>query len=113
MVPAEAIEPRGAGLATARLFGVAAGLRCAPDQAAVAGAQVCLKARDLKLAEAGEDAIAATVSRLVYRGGHFRLEAEVNASPGTMLRLEVGEPCSLAPGDAIGIAVRDGWVLPA
>ena len=47
-----------------------------------------------------------------YQGGHFRVEASVDAEPQTMLHLTVAEPSSLVPGAVIDVAVDDGWIIP-
>jgi hypothetical protein len=63
----------------------------------------------------GADApgIGARVVRVVYQGGHFRVEAQLDHAEGVLVHLAAAEPCPLAPGDAIRIGIDDGWVLPA
>jgi iron(III) transport system ATP-binding protein len=56
--------------------------------------------------------VKARVSGAIYRGGHFRVEANVQASPELMLHLSLPEPCAVAPGATINVAVDDGWIIP-
>ncbi len=56
--------------------------------------------------------VRARVASAIYQGGHFRVEAHVDARPDVMLHLVVPEPCPVAPGDAVNLAVDDGWVIP-
>ena len=56
--------------------------------------------------------VRARVTGAIYQGGHFRVEALAEAAADVPLHLVVAEPCRLAPGDAINIAIDDGWVIP-
>ena len=56
--------------------------------------------------------VKARVFGTIYRGGHFRVEANVEASAGLVLHLSLPEPCALAPGAPINVAVDDGWIIP-
>ena len=56
--------------------------------------------------------VRACVDSAIYRGGHFRVEAHIEASPGLLLQLTLPEPCVVEPGAAINVAVDDGWVIP-
>ena len=48
-----------------------------------------------------------------YQGGHFRVDALVDADAEVPLNLCVPEPCAVAPGAVIDLAIDDGWVIPA
>jgi iron(III) transport system ATP-binding protein len=112
VVPVTVQGPAGDGQARVTIGGVGVTVR-APAGAVTKGrASVCLRPRDLTLGERGTPALAARAERLTYRGGAFRLEARTEALGDELLRLEVPEPCPIAAGDAIEIAVRDGWLLP-
>ena len=104
VVPAEVVSADGAG-ATVRVHGVEARVRAGAGRAPGPGA-VCLRAEDLILADGG---IAARVSRVTYQGGHYRLEAMPEAGgPALVLRT----PAPVAPGTAVRVALRDGWLIP-
>ncbi len=75
------------------------------------GARVCLRPRDLAIAAPGEPALEAHVVRTLYRGGAFRIEARAGATGDEILRLDAPEPCGLKPGDAVRLALKDGWLL--
>ena len=54
----------------------------------------------------------ACVISAIYRGGHFRVEAQIEASPDLLLQLTLPEPCVVEPGAAINVAIDDGWIIP-
>jgi iron(III) transport system ATP-binding protein len=76
-------------------------------------ARACLRAGNLAIVGAGTAGIGARVVRAVYQGGHFRIEAQLDHADGVLVHLIAADPCRLAPGDAIRLAIDDGWVLPA
>ncbi|CAH1668415.1 ABC transporter ATP-binding protein [Chelatococcus asaccharovorans] len=114
VLPLTDILPEGDGRARARLFGRELTLRCARDQRAARQGDLCVRAGDLTLAGADGDGLACRVTRVVYRGGLFRLEAVVEAEGGPTLSLDVPEPTSVEVGDAVTIAVKPGrgWAIP-
>ncbi len=58
------------------------------------------------------EGLPARIVSLTYRGGAFRAEAVPDAAPDIRLSLDLPEPASVAVGDAVHLAIRDGWVLP-
>lgn len=113
MVLPARIGPRAAdGTSDVEVLGLRCRMRSAPGQAAREQGKVCLRPRDLRLAGAGEPAIACHVERLVYQGGYYRLEAQIEGAGGTRIELEVGEPAPVESGQRIGVAIADGWVIP-
>ncbi|WP_342359670.1 ABC transporter ATP-binding protein [Terrarubrum flagellatum] len=109
ILPIDNVAPQSGGRARASLFGAMIDVRCAAEQKPAASAKLCLRARDLRVAENG---FAARIERLVYQGGRFRADARVEADPSIALRLELDEPVSVNEGDRVTLAVQDGWVLP-
>ncbi|CAH1654562.1 sn-glycerol-3-phosphate import ATP-binding protein UgpC 2 [Hyphomicrobiales bacterium] len=114
VLPLTNILPERAGRARARLFGRELMLRCAEDQRAAGQGELCVRAGDLTLTDAGGDGLACRVTRVVYRGGLFRVEAAVEAEGGPTLSLDVPEPATVEVGDAVTIAVKpgQGWAIP-
>ncbi|WP_293795867.1 ABC transporter ATP-binding protein [uncultured Bosea sp.] len=112
VLPAAILSPPQAGRCKVRVLGVEAVVRCRPDQPVTNEARLCLRARDIGIAHAGEPGLQAAVERLSYQGGHYRLEARSNAASGALLHLDATEPAPAQPGDAIRIAIQDGWVIP-
>jgi len=110
-VPGTVLAPPRDGQAEVALLGLRARLRCRADQEP-GPAQVCLRPRDLSLATAAADAVAATITRTLYRGGDVEAVAVPTASPDTALRLVLDDPAP-APGTAVHLRLRDGWVVPA
>ena len=113
VVPAEVVEVDGRGRCRVDLFGLSVGMRCAPAQRPTRAARACLRAGNLAIVGADTAGIGARVVRAVYQGGHFRIEAQLDHADGVLVHLTATEPCRLAPGDAIRLAIDDGWVLPA
>ncbi|MGL5136128.1 MAG: ABC transporter ATP-binding protein, partial [Beijerinckiaceae bacterium] len=101
------------GRAMVDVFGVEAGVRCAPGQAAGGAGELAVHASDFTIARRSEEGIAAKLKRLVYLGGRFRGEAVLAAAPELPITLEFPEPSTVAEGEDIHLAVRDGWVLPS
>ena len=110
VVPVENVEPDGDASCTANVFGRRVHMRCAAG-APGGAATACL--RDPALRVTRGDGIRATVTGIVYQGGHFRIEATPVAATTTTLHLVVPEPSPLRVGDAIDVAIDDGWVIPA
>jgi len=75
-------------------------------------ARICLRPGNLALAAPGLPAIEARVSRVVYQGGYFRIEAAAEIASEEILRLDVAEPSTIRVGDTVRLAVIDGWLLP-
>jgi iron(III) transport system ATP-binding protein len=113
VLPGEAVEPLGGGRARLRLFGRDLVLRCAPAQKPAASAAVSLHSADLTLADTPGDGFAATVERVIYRGGHNQIEFHADARPDLPLTLNAPTNRSLAPADPIFVRIEDGWVIPA
>jgi len=110
VVPVEDVAPNGDATCTANVFGQRIRMRCAPGTPA-GTATACV--RDTALRVTPADGIRATITGIVYQGGHFRVEATPDAARTTTLHLLVPEPSALRVGDAIDVAIDDGWVIPA
>jgi iron(III) transport system ATP-binding protein len=109
VVPVANIEVDGGATCTADVLGRRMRLRKAPGSAI--GTHACLREQSLRIAPG--NGVRAIVSTVVYQGGHFRIEAVSAAAPATELHLTVSEPSAVRAGDAIDIAIDDGWLLPA
>ena len=112
VVPAQVVDVDGQGQCRVDLLGVSMRMRCMPAQQTTRTARACLRAGNLSVVDSGVPGIGARVVRIVYQGGHFRIEAELDHADAALVHLTVAEPCQLAPGSAIRIAIDDGWVLP-
>ena len=55
--------------------------------------------------------VAARVQSVTYEGGRFRIEAAVEAA-SHVLHFVADEPCRLQMGDAVRLAIDDGWIIP-
>ena len=112
VLPVMVLSPPQGGRCKVNVLGIEAVVRCRPDQTITNQAKLCLRARDISLTSAEHAGFQATVERLSYQGGHFRLEARVASAPDMLLHLDAAEPALAQPGDAIAIAIHDGWVIP-
>ena len=98
--------------ATPTSSAIACGMRCAPAQR-LASASACVRASALlDRARRGTPGLRARVTGMIYQGGHFRVDANVEAAADVPLHLDVPEPCAVAPGAVIDLAIDDGWVIP-
>ena len=71
-----------------------------------------MRSAALRIVAPGAPGLRARVTGATYQGGHFRLDAHVEAAPEVPLHLSLPEPCSVAPGAVIDLAIDDGWVIP-
>lgn len=107
LVPVTVAGSIGPGRLAADLWGCRVELRGDDVTGPATG---CLRPRDLALAD-GPDAIPARLAFSTYQGGFWHLELVPEADASQRLRLESDRPPP-APGSRLGLAVRDGWVLP-
>jgi iron(III) transport system ATP-binding protein len=107
VVPAVVRSPCGDGRVRAEILGAPAEIR-APNGVRGA-ARVCLREEALRIAD--DDGIEATVVRTVFHGAATTVQVVPDAAPDLRLRLRV-EGEAPREGERIGLAVRDGWVLP-
>jgi iron(III) transport system ATP-binding protein len=94
------------------LFGYRMRMRHAKSERRHGAARACLRASALRIVDPTVAGMQARVASTIYRGGHFRVEAHVEANPDLLLHVTLPEPCSVAPGTIINLAVDDGWVIP-
>ncbi|KQK29634.1 spermidine/putrescine ABC transporter ATP-binding protein [Bosea thiooxidans] len=112
VLPAAVLSAPQAGRCRVSVLGVEAVVRCRPDQALSGQAKLCLRARDIGLAAADQAGVSAAVERLSYQGGFFRMEARPSAGADIVLHLDAAEPAPAQTGEAIRIAINDGWIIP-
>ena len=70
------------------------------------------RASALRIVAPDAPGVRACVVSAIYRGGYFRVEAQIEASPDLLLQLTLPEPCVVEPGAAINVAIDDGWIIP-
>jgi iron(III) transport system ATP-binding protein len=111
VVPVEILSADG-GRCDVSVLGFRTRMRHAKSEQRRGAARACLRASALRIVEQTSAGVSARVASAIYRGGYFRVEAQVDASPDLTLHLTLPEPCSVAPGSVINLAVDDGWVIP-
>jgi iron(III) transport system ATP-binding protein len=111
VLPARVVAAHGDGACDAEIFGHRLRLRCTPSQRPGSGI-ACVRASALRIVPAERPGLRARVTAMIYQGGHFRVEAEVEADARPALHLTVPEPSTLVEGAMIDLSIDDGWVIP-
>ena len=112
IVPVTVVAVHADATCDVDVFGYRMRMRCPAAQTA-ATALACLRASALSIVAPGAPGLRARVTGTTYQGGHFRLDACVEADADVALNLAVAEPCAVAPGAVVDLAIDDGWVIPA
>jgi iron(III) transport system ATP-binding protein len=113
VLPVDVREVDADGTCHVDLCGHVVRMRCSQSQQPARTARVCLRARDLSIVPTTSAGVDARIDHAIYQGGHFRLEAHLEAAPQMRVHFDVPEPSALQPGQAIRLDVGDGWVIPA
>ena len=113
VLPARVLSKSVGGRCRAHALGLELTLRCGGNQAVTDRAQVCLRARDLRIVPTSEIGVPVTVERLIYRGGFFRMEARPVPQPDVILHFDAPEPATAQVGEIVRLGISDGWVIPA
>ena len=113
VVPAQVVTMHGDATCAADVFGYRLRMRCATERTRPGAARACVRAAGLRIAPPGTPGLRARISAVIYQGGHFRVEANVSADPDVVLHMAIAEPCPVAPGAMVDLAIDDGWVIPA
>jgi iron(III) transport system ATP-binding protein len=111
VLPAEIIAPAHGSRCMARILGVDMPVRCRPGQRPAA-ARLCLRPRELRLAQPGEQGIPSRITRMIYQGGYFRIEARPESAPHLTFILHHSDHRSFEIGEQLSIVLADGWVIP-
>jgi iron(III) transport system ATP-binding protein len=112
ILPGRIVAAPAAGRIMLEVLGQRALVRCPADTPASGTATVCVRAGDLAVAPAGSEGILCRVGRLVYQGGGYMADVTPEAQGALSLRIALPEPSAHAPGDAVKLVIRDGWLLP-
>ncbi|HSE96455.1 MAG TPA: ABC transporter ATP-binding protein [Methylomirabilota bacterium] len=112
VVPGQVLGPAGAGRCLVDILGHRARVRARVSQP-TGPAGVCLRGEDLRMVDAGEPALSATVRRTRYLGERVAVDLEVAGTADTGLTLALPPATAPAPGTIIHLAIDDGWVIPA
>ncbi|HXU53208.1 MAG TPA: ABC transporter ATP-binding protein [Casimicrobiaceae bacterium] len=113
VLPVTVAAVHGDGTCDIVAFGATTRMRCAPRGVERGPASACVRAAGLRIVEPGAPGVTMRTTGVIYQGGHFRIEGVVESAPAIALHLHVEEPCALAEGSRVTVAVDDGWVIPA
>jgi iron(III) transport system ATP-binding protein len=89
-------------------------VRCRADAPAAGRARLSVRPHDLAFVESGAG-LPGRVARLVYQGGRYVADVTLDSpsgDDGPTVRVATGEPAPVAVGEAVRVAIRDGWLLP-
>jgi iron(III) transport system ATP-binding protein len=112
VVPVRIVAVHADATCDAELFGYRLRMRCAAARTSAGAAYACLRAPAVQIVAPGATGLRARVTGMTYQGGHFRVDACVEADSEVALHLTVAEPCTLMPGAVVDLAIDDGWVIP-
>lgn len=113
LLPVEVLSRDGIGSVRVRLLGHVLRVR---GTAGPGMATLCVRPEGMDIAGtdgAGADfvgAVPARVTDVIYRGGRYEVSARLDGAPSHIVPLASMSPPQI--GEAICIAIRDGWVLP-
>jgi iron(III) transport system ATP-binding protein len=113
VLPVTVAAVHGDGTCDVVAFGATARMRCAPRGVERGPANACVRAAGLRIVAPGAPGVTMRTTGVIYQGGHFRVEGVVESAPAIALHLDADEPCALAEGSRVTVAVDDGWVIPA
>jgi iron(III) transport system ATP-binding protein len=97
------------------VFGQPAIVRCGPRNTFTKTGEICVRAGDIEIVPHSlkpEHFVAAHLTRLIYQGGRYRGEATLDASPDTIVTLDIPEPAGIDVGDAVRLVISTGWFFP-
>jgi iron(III) transport system ATP-binding protein len=113
ILPATRVGHPAVGIVGVDVFGHRAMVRCAPGHLPRTDVRICIRAGDLAASAPQPGTLVGRVQRMIYQGGHFQAEVELDGGLGIKLPLQLPEPAAFAEGDPVGISIKDGWCLPA
>ncbi len=112
LVPAVVLGAKEAAGFPVEIGGRRVFLRGKPGHAAGV-ATVCLRSHDVAIeTKAAPDDLPAVAGPAMYQGSHWRVSVRVPSLDDRWLEIEHRVPPP-EPGSAIGLAIKDGWIIPA
>ncbi|MEO6927550.1 MAG: ABC transporter ATP-binding protein, partial [Casimicrobiaceae bacterium] len=112
LLPVNVVQLWDAVTCDVDVFGYRVRMRRAAD-AAIGAAVACVRAASARMVAPGAQGLRVAVTGVIYQGGHFRVEGTALADPAVALHFAIAEPCNVAAGAVIDVALDDGWVIPA
>jgi iron(III) transport system ATP-binding protein len=113
VVPVTVVAARADATCDVDVFGYRVRMRCTAGRASTGAARACVRAASLRIVAPGTTGMRVRATGVIYQGGHFRVEGCVEADPSIALHFTAAEPCDVAPGSVLNLAIDDGWVIPA
>jgi iron(III) transport system ATP-binding protein len=113
VLPVEDVRP-GADeqSAVVSIFGKDHRVRARKTETSRPSAKLCVHSSGMRLAQAGEEGLAAKVERVVYRGNHNQIDVLATDDPVLRLTLQAPVDVSIPPDNTIQVCIGDGWVIP-
>jgi iron(III) transport system ATP-binding protein len=112
VLPVDVLGGFAGGACDVDVLGHRLRMRCDPARTRQGRASACVRAAALAAATPGRG-VRVRVSGAIYQGGYFRVEGTLAADPAIALHFTLPEPCAVAAGADVDLAIADGWVLPS
>lgn len=100
------------GQATVKIEGFDVRVRCHPGELSRPSGVIALHPEHLTAADEGQGHVRAKIKRKVFRGSHFRVEAEAIRYPGVQLAFYADNAKALDVGQTISLTINDAWLIP-
>lgn len=101
------------GKATVKIEGFDVEVRCHKDEQPRSSGVIAMHPENLKPAAENQGHIRVKITRKVFRGSHFRMEAEAIRFPGVKLAFYADQLTDLQTGQTISLLIDDAWLIPA
>ncbi|MFI5014651.1 MAG: ABC transporter ATP-binding protein [Hyphomicrobiales bacterium] len=112
VLDSEVREGDGEGRCVVRVLGVDFKARCGARRPPGESVKLAVYPSALTVSRRDEPGIACRILRAIYQGGHYRVEVAPETAPQTRIVMHVSEPAQPTKGEAIRVAIGDGWVIP-
>ncbi|MFC5387547.1 ABC transporter ATP-binding protein [Aquamicrobium segne] len=112
VLPAQVLAAEKDGKTEVEVLGQKVSVRCRPGEAPRMGANICLRAPDLEIADEKEPGILGTVLRAVYKGGAMRIDFAPDADPEQKISFEHSGHAEFGEGQKLRLQIVSGWLIP-
>lgn len=101
------------GKAIVKIEGFDVEVRCHNDEQPRPSGIIAMHPENLKAAPENQGHIRVKITRKVFRGSHYRMEAEAVRFPGVKLAFYVDQLNNLQPDQTISLLIDDAWLIPS
>lgn len=101
------------GKAIVKIEGFDVEVRCHEDEQPRSSGVIAMHPENLKPAPENQGHIRVKITRKVFRGSHYRMEAEAIRYSGVKLAFYVDQLTDLQTGQTISLLIDDAWLIPS